>query len=129
MSMKASMGSLVLAAFALAGGAFIGYADSHSDDPAITLLLLGALTFLLGSLGPRKPWLWAVLAGPWVPVLDVALPRLGLAPWDTASPTTLLSSLAVLGVVMAASLAGSYAGAFVGRAARRAAGIKAPSTQ
>jgi hypothetical protein len=112
--------TVLLAILALAGGIFIGYADSHSDDPAITLVLLAAFTFVLGALGPRRPWLWAVLAGVWVPVLDTTLPRMGLAPWDTASPPTFLSGLGVLGVTMAACFAGSYAGALLVRAARRA---------
>ena len=130
MSVRNSIFSFVLGAAALGGGAFLGYADSHSDDPAITLLILGSLAFVLGVLGPRRPWLWAALAAPWVPLLDFALPRLGLAPWDTVSPPTVLSFLAVLGVVLAAALAGGYAGAFVGRAARRAvsSGTDLPSS-
>ena len=119
---KTTIFSLALGAAALAGGAFLGYADSHSDDPAITLALLGALTFVLGVLGPRRPWRWAALAAPWVPVLNYALPHLGLAPWDTASPPTVLSALAILGVVSVAALAGAYLGSLVGGAARKAAG-------
>ena len=121
MESKGTLITILLAILALAGGIFIGYADSRSDDPAITLLVLAAFTFVLGALGPRRPWLWPLLVGIWVPVLDIVLPALGLVPRDTAgSPPTVLNALAVLGVVMAACFAGSYAGAFMVRAARRA---------
>jgi len=121
MQSKGTVITILLAIPALAGGIFIGYADSRSDDPAITLLLLGAFTFVLGALGPRRPWLWPLLVGIWVPLLDIVLPRLGLVPRDTAgSPLTVLNALGVLGVVMAACFAGSYAGALIVRAARRA---------
>ncbi|HEV2426465.1 MAG TPA: hypothetical protein VGZ29_16690 [Terriglobia bacterium] len=120
MQSKGTLVTALLAIPALAGGIFMGYADSHSDDPAITLLILASFSFVLGALGPRRPWLWPLLVGIWVPVLDTVLPRIGLAPVDTASPPTVLSGLAVLGVVMAACFTGSYAGAFIVRAARRA---------
>ena len=121
MQSKGTVFTILLAILALAGGIFVGYADSRSDDPAITLLILAAFTFVLGALGPGRPWLWPLLVGIWVPILDIVLPRLGLVPRDTAgSPATPLNTLAVLGVVMAACFAGSYAGAFIVRAARRA---------
>lgn len=121
MQSKGTLFTILLGILALAGGIFIGYADSRSDDPAITLLVLAAFNFLLGALGPRRPWLWPLLVGIWVPVLDIVLPRLGLVPLDTAgSPLTVLNALAVLGVVMAACFAGSYTGAFIVRTARRA---------
>ncbi len=120
MPSRDKVATILLSVLALAGGIFMGYADSHSDDPAITLMILAACSFLLGSLGSRRPWLWPLLAGIWVPVLDAVLPCLGLAPWDTASPPTLPSFLGVLAVVMAACFAGSYAGALLVRAARRA---------
>ena len=121
MQSKGTVVTILLAIPALAGGIFMGYADSHSDDPAITLLILAAFSFLLGALGPGRPWLWPLLVGIWVPVLDTVPPRLGLVPRDTAgSPPTVLNALAVLGVVMAACFAGSYAGALMVRAARQA---------
>jgi hypothetical protein len=124
MESKGALITILLAILALAGGIFMGYADSHSDDPAITLLILASFNFVLGALGRGRPWLWPLLAGIWVPVLDTVLPRLGLAPWDTASPPTVLSALAVLGVVMAACFAGSYAGAFIVRTARRPTSVQ-----
>lgn len=112
--------NVILPILALAGGIFIGYVDSHSDTPAITLLLLAVLTFVLGSLGPRRAWVWAILAGVGVPALDFALPRMGLAPWDTASPPTIPSCLGIAAVAMAGCFAGAYAGALLGWAVRGA---------
>jgi drug/metabolite transporter (DMT)-like permease len=112
--------TILLAIAALAGGIFMGYADAHSDDPPITLAILAIFTFLLGALGPRRPWLWPLLAGIWVPLLNIVLPRLGMVPSDPDSPPTVLSGLGILAVAMAACFAGSYAGAFMVRAVRRA---------
>jgi hypothetical protein len=118
MSSKSTVATVLVTVLALAGGVFIGCADSHSDDVPVTLALLVAFSFLLGCLRPWRPWLWTVLIGIWVPMLDTLLPPLGLAPREPSSPPGLLSTLAVLGLVMAVCFAGAFAGALVGRAAR-----------
>jgi len=110
----------VIGLVAIAGGAFIGYADSHSDDVFITLGILIAFSFVLGFAGPRRPWLWAPLVGMWVPVLDAVLPRFGLAPREPGPSSSFLSFLAVTALVMAVCFAGAFLGALLGRAARRA---------
>jgi len=109
----------LIAVLAVAGGFFIGYADSHSDDAFVTLGVLMGFSFLLGLLLPRRPWLWAVLVGIWVPALDTVLPRVGLAPHERGGPVGFLSSLALTAVVMTACFVGAFAGALLGRAARR----------
>jgi hypothetical protein len=109
----------LLSPLVLAGGIFIGYADSHSDDEFVTIGILVGFTFLLGVLGPRRPWLWAVLIGIWVPLLDSILPKVGLAPTRPGESFGLLSALAVVALVLAVCFTGAYAGAFFGRAARR----------
>ena len=101
---------IVLTTVALAGGAWIGYADSRSDDVFITLGLLFTLSFLLGLAGPRKAWLRAPLVAIWVPALDVVLPPLGYAPQRPGEHFTFLSALAVTGLVMAVCFAGTYTG-------------------
>jgi len=111
---------VVLSLVALAGGAWIGYADSRSDDVFITLSLLIVFSFVLGLLGPRRPWQWAPLVGIWVPVLDTVLPRLGLAPQRPGESFTFLSALAVTGLVMAVCFAGAFLGAGLVWAARNA---------
>ena len=113
MKTKDAAATVVLSIVAVVGGAWIGYADSRSDDVFITLGLLMAFSFLLGLAGPRRPWLWAPLVGIWVPVLDTVLPRLGLAPQRPGESFTFLSALAVTGLVMAVCFAGTYLGALL----------------
>lgn len=103
--------TVVLSIVALAGGAWIGYADSRSDDVLITLGLLFGFSFLLGLAGSRRAWLWPPLVAIWVPVLDAVMPQLGLAPQRPGEHFTLLSVLAVAGLTMAVCFAGSYTGA------------------
>lgn len=112
--------NLFLTALALAGGAWIGYADSRSDDVFITLGLLFGFGLLLGALGPRRASLWPPLVALWVPALDAILPRFGLAPQRPGESFTFPSALAVAALVLAICFAGSYLGAalnwVVGRA-------------
>ncbi len=103
--------TLVLSLLALAGGAWIGFADSRSDDVFITLGLLFGFGLLLGALGPRRASLWPLLVALWVPALDATLPRLGLAPVRPGEHFTMPSALAVTALVLAVSFAGSYLGA------------------
>ena len=113
MQTKNQFATIVLTLLALAGGAWIGYADSRSDDVFITLGLLMSFSFALGVAGPRRAWLWAPLVGIWVPVLDFALPRLDLAPRRAGENFGILSALAVAGLVMAVCFAGAYLGAML----------------
>ena len=119
MAFKDTVVTGLLSCLALAGGIFIGYADSHSDDEFITIGVLVGFSFLLGLLGPRRPWLWAVLIAIWVPVLDSVLPQLGLAPTRPGESFSLSTALAVTALVLTACLIGSYTGAFFGRTVRR----------
>lgn len=109
---------ILLPIVALAGGAWIGYADSRSDDVFITLALLMGFCMLLGLVGQRRHWLWPPLVGIWVPVLDVILPRLGIAPQHPGESFTYLSALSVTGLVMAVCFVGAYLGALLGWSVR-----------
>jgi hypothetical protein len=68
-------------------GLMLGYLDSRPswDDTGITatLLLLGSA--MAAGLSGRRPWLWALLTGIWIPLFEV---------WGPAG----LASLAALGV-------------------------------
>jgi hypothetical protein len=119
MGAKGTITDILLSLLALAGGFFVGYADARSDDEFITLGILIGFSFLLGILGPRRPWLWAVLIGIWVPLLDFVLPKVGLAPTEPGESFGLLSAFAVAALVLAVCFTGAYAGAFLRRAARR----------
>jgi len=122
MRTKETARTVVLTVVALAGGAWIGYADSRSDDVFITLALLMGFSFVLGLDGPRRAWLWPLLVALWVPALDVIMPRLGLAPQRPGEHFGVLSALAVTGLVMAVCFAGAYLGAMLAWAVSRLAG-------
>lgn len=88
---------VLLAAATLMGGA-IAYVDSRAtwDDTGITAGAMALGAAALGLLGPRRPWLWGLAIGMWVPAYAlVRKPGLG--------------SLAML-VVLLFPLAGAYLG-------------------
>lgn len=100
----------VLLVVAVAIGLAIAWIDSrpHWDDSGITagMLLLSAAA--LGIAGPRRPWLWALGVGIWIPAYLIArTPTLG----------NVLGSL----VILAFPFAGAYAGMAVRRMSTRAA--------
>jgi hypothetical protein len=99
----------VLLGSAIALGLAIAWMDSrpHWDDDGITAGCLLLSAGLLGLIGPRRPWLWALGIGLWVPLyLFVEKPTLGSA----------------LGgcVILAIPVVGAYAGMAVRRAIRAA---------
>jgi hypothetical protein len=59
----------VLLAAAIAMGLAIAWVDSrpHWDDTGITAGSLLLSAGLLGLMGPRRPWLWALGIGIWIP--------------------------------------------------------------
>jgi hypothetical protein len=60
----------ILAAAAVVCGVIIAFVDSRPtwDDTGITVFGLLAVSGLLGMLGPKRPWLWALLLGVWMPL-------------------------------------------------------------
>jgi hypothetical protein len=96
---------IALLLLAILLGLAIAWIDSrpHWDDAGITAGLLLLSAGLLGLIGPRRPWLWALGIGVWVPLhLFLQKPTLGSA----------------LGgcVILAIPAAGAYAGMAVRRA-------------
>jgi predicted acyltransferase len=77
----------LLALVAAAISVTLGYLDSRPswDDTGITAALLLLTSAMSAGLSGRRPWLWALLTGVWIPVFEV---------WGTAG----LASLAALGV-------------------------------
>jgi hypothetical protein len=63
----------ILAAAAVLSGIFIAFVDSRPtwDDTGITVFGLLAVSGLLGMLGPKRPWLWALLVGIWIPLYNI----------------------------------------------------------
>lgn len=95
----------VLAGGAVAMGLAIAWVDArpHWDDAGITAGMLLLSAAVLGLMGPRRPWRWALGIGVWVPLhLFLQKPTLGSA----------------LGgcVILAIPMAGAYAGMAVRRA-------------
>jgi len=122
MARKIWPANIALGLAAAAGGISIAYLDAHTDEVSVTLAALIALGFVLGLLGPRRAWLWALLAAIWLPVLGFARPLAGLAPPSPTLPLTVPSFLALTAVTSASSLAGAYLGAWLRRALGRTMG-------
>ncbi|HEX4348484.1 MAG TPA: hypothetical protein VHZ73_12990 [Vicinamibacterales bacterium] len=93
-------GAMLLAVLA---GLCIAYVDSrpHWDDTGVTVFSMVGVAFLLGCALPRRPWLWALGVGVWIPVHTMV---------RTGDPQA-----AVMLVVLLFPLAGSYSGAFLRR--------------
>ena len=64
----------LLAAAAASIGLAIGYVDSRPtwDDTAITVSLILLTAAIVAGLSGRRPWLWAVLIGAWVPLFEIS---------------------------------------------------------
>jgi len=95
-------GALLIVAVAI--GLAIAWVDSrpHWDDAGITAGMLLLTAGVLGLISPKRPWLWALGIGIWVPAHLMA---------RTPSVGNLLGSL----VILAFPMAGAYAGMAVRR--------------
>jgi hypothetical protein len=89
-------------------------AAPFGDDSAqFTVLLWLVSSGLLGFIVPRRPWLWAVTVGPWLPAMYVVLQAAGLdAP---IHPNTIGTSLILIPVCLGVCAVGAYAGALARR--------------
>jgi hypothetical protein len=70
----------LLAVACIGLGLVVGYLDSRPtwDDTGITVALLLLTSAMAAGLSGRRPWLWALLIGAWVPVFEITGPG-GLA--------------------------------------------------
>jgi hypothetical protein len=89
-------------------GLAIAWVDSrpHWDDSGITAGCLLLSAGVLGLMGPRRPWLWALAIGIWVPLYLIV--------GQAASHTLTLRAASYL-VILAFPMAGAYAGMAVRR--------------
>ena len=73
-TMGVTMQKIVLAV-ALSVGGLIAYVDSRPtwDDTGVTALAILVVCGLLGLLAPKRPWLWALAVGLWIPLLGIAV--------------------------------------------------------
>ena len=94
---------LLLVPFGLLIGLGLGLLDSspHWDDTGITALVLLGACGLIGVLDPKRPWLWALAVGCWVPLLNIVRNGNGEAV-----------------IALAFAFGGAYLGALAGRALR-----------
>jgi len=80
---------------ALAVGGLITWLDSRPgwDDTGVTAAAVLLSCALLGFFAPRRPWLWALAVGAWIPLVGIVRDR---------NPGALLA--------LVVALAGAYAG-------------------
>jgi hypothetical protein len=64
---------LMLVALALGLGIALLDTSPGWDDTGVSAAALFGVCALLGSVGPCQPWVWAVAAGLWIPMLSLAL--------------------------------------------------------
>ena len=102
------MRTWLLAIIAAALGLATAIVDARPtwDDTGITAGVLLVTAFIISALAGRRPWLWALLVGIWVPAPTIA---------NGGDPG------AVLALVFA--LAGAYAGYAASRLWRRRAAV------
>ena len=91
---------------ALAVGAAITFVDTRPtwDDTGITALATFAAAFAFGYLEPKRPWLWGLAIGLWIPLLGIV---------GQQNYATLLA--------LVVALAGAYAGMGLKYATRKTA--------
>lgn len=89
-----------LLSVAIACGLLLAWIDSRPtwDDAGVMAGLLCVLASMFGCAQPRRPWIWALAVGAWIPMLGLA---------RSGDPASLLA--------LAAGGAGAYAGAGVRR--------------
>lgn len=97
------MRSRILAMAAISVGLAIAYVDSRPtwDDAGVTVIALIASSFLISAAAGRRPWLWAILVGGWIPALEFGIGR---------NPASFIA--------LVFAFAGAYAGSAVSRLSR-----------
>lgn len=93
---------------ALGGGIFAGWVDFNNDEPQAAVLVILAVTLLLGSILPKKAWLWAVAVALCLPAEYLFLRSLGYQSVSPPSPGWYASLLALIPAFI-----GAYTGVIV----------------
>jgi hypothetical protein len=118
--MKHDNGALPAVAIVIATGlglliALLDRASLFGDDSAqFTVFLWLLCSGLLGFARPRRPWLWAVLIGPWLSLTNLVLHVLGQP--GSVHPNAYTTILILLPISLAVCSVGAYGGALVRRA-------------
>jgi hypothetical protein len=118
--MKTTKGFAQTIAVAVASGlgiliGLVDRAEPFGDDSALsTIALWLACSALLGFSMPRRPWLWAVSVGPWLPAMYLVL--LASGSHDPLHPNNTYSTgLILIGLSVVVCGVGAYVGAMVRR--------------
>jgi hypothetical protein len=84
----------ILIVLATAIGFAIGYVDSQPtwDDTGITLSLLLLTSAMVAGLSGRRPLLWALLIGGWIPIFEIG---------GAAGPASLIGLAVAVGGALA----------------------------
>lgn len=66
--------SWLLAVVVTLAGMAIAYVDTRPrfDDTGVIVAAVTLLSAVAALLGRRRPWLWALLSGLWVPLLEIS---------------------------------------------------------
>jgi hypothetical protein len=96
--MKVKQTSWTVVVIANLLGVLIGWVDSRPtwDDTGVTVALVFGISASLGLAIPRRPWIWGLSVGMWIPLWNILL-------------TNNLTAVLALGV----AFVGAYGGAFV----------------
>jgi hypothetical protein len=73
-TVRMSRRSWLLAVAVTLAGMAIAYVDTRPrfDDTGVIVAAVTLLAALAALLGRRRPWLWALLSGIWVPLLEIS---------------------------------------------------------
>jgi hypothetical protein len=91
---------------AFAGGIFTGWVDFNNDEVQAAVLVILAVTFLLGMILPRRAWLWAIIVALCLPGVYLIAVGLGYQPVSPPSPGWYASLIALIPAFI-----GAYTGA------------------
>ena len=81
---------------AFSGGILAGWIDFNNGEPQAAVLVILAVTFLLGLFLPRKGWVWAVIVALCLPGVYLVAHSLGFQPVSSPSPGWYASLLALI---------------------------------
>ena len=92
----------ILLVVAAAAGLAIAWIDSRPtwDDTGVTTLLIVVAAALVAAASGRRPWLWGVLIGGWIPLVEI--------PAGGSSASLLALGFALVAAFFGSSVAGAY---------------------
>jgi hypothetical protein len=72
---QVSIRTALLVGLATAAGLAFAYVDTRPtfDDTGVLVFGLVAVAGLVAAIAGRRPWLWALLVGGWIPLAEITL--------------------------------------------------------